>query len=169
MRRINAAVTLKLIFPLCCFMALVMIKNADAGEYFTYRDPQGNLILSNSIPPAGSQIIKRETLPEVSDQKIAESRVRDEKVEFDNRFATLEKSIDELSDNLRAQSEFIDSWRKDYSDGNVAVSVTQGHPIEARPPRGHLPRRFRNDLRHAQPRGTMLTPPQQRLGGRARS
>ena len=169
MRSVNAPVTLKLVFSLCWFMALAMIKNADAGEYFTYRDPKGNLVLSNSVPPAGSQVIKRETLPEVSDQKIAESRARDEKVGFDNRLANLEKSIDELSDNLQAQSEVIDSWRKDDSDSNVAVGVTQGRAIGARPPRGHLPRHFRNNFPSAQPRGTMPAPPQQRFGGRARS
>jgi hypothetical protein len=170
MRSFNAPVTLKLVFSLCWFMALAMIKNADAGDYFTYRDSKGNLVLSNSFPPAGSQVIKRETLPEVSDQKIAESRARDEKVGFDNKIANLEKTIDHLSHNLQAQSEVIDSWRKDDSDSNVAVGVTQGPAIGARPLREDPPRNFRNNFRSAQPRGTMPAPaPQQRLGGRARS
>jgi hypothetical protein len=166
MRGINAAVTLKLVFSLCWFMALAMINNADAGDYFTYQDPKGNLVLSNSVPPAGSQIIKRETLPEVSDQKIAESRVRDEKVGLDNRLASLEKSIDELSDNIRAQNEIIDSLQQGYSDSNVAVGVTQGPAFGVRPPRRHLPPRFRNNLPNAHPRGAIPTQPHQRPSGR---
>ena len=169
MRSINRPATLKRVFSLCFFLAFAMIKNADAGEYFTYRDPKGNLVLSNSAPPAGSQTIKRETLPEVSDQQIAESRVREEKVGLDNRLASLEKSIDELSDHIRAQNEIIDSLQQGYSDGNVAVGVTQGPAIGVRPPRRHLPAHFRNNFRNAQPRGTMAAPLQQRFGGRARS
>ena len=169
MRRINAPVNLKLLFSLCWFIALAMIKNADAGEYFTYRDSKGNLVLSNSAPPAGSQIIKREALPEVTDQQLAESRARDEKVGLDNRLASLEKSIDELSANLRAQTDSIDSLQQGSNDGSIAVGVTQGAGIVTNPPRGHLSRRPRDDFLRAQRRGTIPTPLQQRPGARGRS
>jgi len=167
MRSTNVPATLKVIFSLCWFIVLAMIKNSDAGEYFIYQDPKGNLVLSNNVPAAGSKIIKRETLSEVSDQQIAESRVRDERVGLDNKVASLEKSIGQLFDNLRAQSEVIDSLQQDYSDRNVAVGVTQAPAIVTRPPQGHLPPRFKNDLPNARPRGAIPTPPQQRPSGRA--
>ena len=167
MRSISAPATLKVIFSLCWFIAFAMIENSDAGDYFIYQDPKGNLVISNNEPPAGSKIIKREALSEVSDQQIAESRVRDDRVGLDNRLASLEQSIDQLSDNLRAQSEVIGSLQQGYSDPNIAVGVTQAPAIVARPPRGHLPRRFRNDFPHAQPRGPIPAPSQQRAGGRA--
>ena len=152
MRRINAPVNLKLVFSLCWFIALAMIKKADAGEYFMYRGPKGNLVLSNSAPPAGSQIIKREALPEVTDRELAESRARDEKVGLDNRLASLEKSIDALSANLRAQTDAIDSLQQGSSDGSVAVGVTQGAGIVTKPWRRYLPR---HDFPHAPHRGSI--------------
>ena len=168
MRNINPRLSLALVLSLSFFMTLPMTKNSDAGEYFTYLDLKGNLVLSNSAPPAGSQTIRRETLLEVSDQQIAESRVREEKMGLDNRLASLEKSIDELSDHIRAQNEIIDGLQQGYGDGNVAVGVTQGPAIGVRPPRRYPPRDFRNNVHSAQPRGT--TPaPRQRFGGRARS
>jgi len=167
MRSINAPATLKVIFSLCWFIVLAMIKNSDAGEYFIYQDPKGNLVLSNNVPAAGIKIIKRETLSEVSDQKIAESRIRDERVGLDNKVAGFERSIGELSDNLRAQGEAIDSLQQGNSDQNVAVGVTQAPAIVTRPPQGHLPPRFKNDLPNARPRGAIPTPPPQRPSGRA--
>jgi hypothetical protein len=167
MRSINASATLKVIFSLCWFISLAMIKNSNAGEYFIYQDPQGNLVLSNYVPPAGSKIIKRETLPEVSDQQIAASRVREQQMGLDNRVASLEKSIGDLSDNLRAQSEVIDSLQQGSSEQNIAVGTTQAPAIVTRPPRGHLPPRSKNDLPNARPRGAIPARPQQRAGGRA--
>jgi len=168
MRSINAPATLKVIFSLCWFIVLAMIKNSDAGEYFIYQDPKGNLVLSNSAPPPESKIIKRQTLSEVSDQQIAESRIRDDRVGLDNKLAGFERSIGELSDNLRAQGEAIDSLQQGNNDQNVAVGVAQTPAIVTRPPpRGQLPPRFRNNLPNAQPRGAIPTPPHQRPSGRA--
>jgi hypothetical protein len=169
MKSIHAPTTLKVIVCLCWVIALAMIKNSDAGDYFIYQDLKGNLVLSNTAPPGGSKIIKRETLSEVSDQQIAESRVRDDRLGFDNRVATLEKSIGELSGDLRAQGEVIDSLQQGYSDRNIAVGVTQGPAIVARLPRRHLSPRFRNDFPNGPPRGTVPSPLQQRPGARGRS
>jgi hypothetical protein len=169
MGRINASVALKLIVALCCFTAPAMIRNAEGGEYFTYRDHQGKLVLSNIIPPAGSRIIKREALPEITDRELAESRLRNEKTGLDNRLASLEKSIDELSDNLHAQTDAIDSLQRSSSDGDIAVGVTQGRGIVTKPPREHFSRHPRNDFPKAQHRGTIPSPLQQRSGARGRS
>jgi len=167
MRSINAPATSKVIFSLCWFIVLAMIKNSDAGEYFTYQDPNGNLVLSNSAPPPDSKIIERQTLSEVSDQQIAESRIRDDRVGLDNKLADLQRSIGELSDNLRAQGEAVDSLQQGNRDQNIAVGVAQTPAIVRRPPRGQLPPRFRNNLPNAQPRGMIPTPPHQRPSGRA--
>jgi hypothetical protein len=167
MKSISAPATLKVIFSLCWFLALALIENSDAGEYFIYQDPKGNFVLSNYVPPAGSKIIKRETLPEVSDQQITQSRVRDERVGLDNRIVSLEKTIDELSDSLRAQSEVIDSLQQGSSDGNIAVGVTQAPAIATRPPRGHLPPHFKSNFPRARPRGAIPAPLQQRPSARA--
>lgn len=166
MRNISAPATLKVSLYLCWFIALALFKNSYAGEYFIYQDANGNLALSNSAPPSGSKVIKRETLPEVSDQQIAESRARDERLGFDNRVATLEKSVAELSEDLRAQGNAIGTLQQGSSDQNIAVGVTQAPGIVTRPPRGHLPR-FRNNLPNAQPRGAIPTPLHQRPSGRA--
>ena len=169
MRSINAPVNFKLAVFLCCCMATAMIKTADAGEYFTYRDPQGNLVLSNIIPPAGSRIIKREALPEITDRELAESRLRNEKMGLDNRLASLERNIDELSANLQAQTDAIDGLQRSSSDGNIAVGVTQGRGIVTKSPREHLSRHPRNDFPKARHRGTIPIPLQQRAGARGRS
>src|SRR3954465_12893160 len=87
MKSSNAPTTSKVIFSLCWVIALAMIKNSDAGDYFIYQDVKGKLVPSNNAPAGGSKIIKRETLSEVSDQQIAESRVRDDGLGFDNRVA----------------------------------------------------------------------------------
>ncbi len=169
MRRIDAPVNLQLVFGLCCLIALAMIKNSDAGEYFIYRNSEGNLVLSNSTPPAGSRIIKQQALPEVTDQELAESRARNEKIGLDNRLAALEKSIDELSANLHAQTGAIENLQQSSSDGNIAVGVTQGPGIVTKPPRGHPPRHPRKDFSHPLHRGTIPTPLPQRPGARGRS
>jgi hypothetical protein len=167
MRSVTTPASLKVIFSLFWFIALALFENSYAGEYFIYQDAKGNLTLSNSAPPPGSKIIKSETLPEVSDQQIAESRARDERVGFDNKIVTLEKSVGELSDDLRAQGEAIGTLQQGYSDQDIAVGVTQAPAIVTRPPRGHLPPRFRNNLPNMQPRGAVPTPPHQRPSGRA--
>ena len=166
MRNINARMNFKLV-SLCCFIALATIKDSDAGEYFIYQDSKGTLVLSNNVPPTGSKIIKRETLPEVSDQELADSRVREERIGLDSRVAGLEQSIGELSDNLRAQSEVLDSLQQLSSDRNIAVGVTQAPPIVTKLPRGNVPPHVRHDLPNAQPRRAIPTVPQHRPGGRA--
>ena len=166
MRNINARLYLKLV-SLCCFIALAMINEGNAGEYFIYQDSKGTLVLSNKVPPTGSKIIKRETLPEVSDQELAESRLREERMGLDNRVAGLEQTIAELSDNLRAQSEVLGSLQQLPGDHNIAVGVTQAPTIVTKLPRGHVPPHVRHDSTNAQPRRAIPTAPQHRPGGRA--
>ena len=107
---------------------------AYSGEYFIYQDAKGGLVISNQKPPPGSKIIKQETLSEVTDQQIAESQVREDSAGFDNRLSSLENTIGELSENLRAQGEAMDNLQQGHGDTNIAVGVTQGPTIVRKVP-----------------------------------
>ena len=169
MKSINARTTLKLIFSFFWFIALALVREAYAGDYYTYQDPNGNLVISNNAPPAGSKIVKKETLSEATDQQIAESQISENSVALDNRVASLEKTIGELAENLRFQGEVIDNLQQGQGDTNIAVGVTQGPAIVRRPPHNKFnrPPNFRNNLPNGHLRAVVPTPPQQRAGGRA--
>jgi len=170
MKNINARTTLKLVFSFFWLMALVVIKNAHAGDYYTYQDPNGNLVISNNVPPPESKIIKKETLSEVTDQQIAESEHREDRVGVDSRLASLEKTIGELAENLRVQSEVIENLEQGHGDTNIAVGVTQAPAIVGRPPHNKFnrPPNFRNNLPNRQPRPVVPVPLTPRAGGRTR-
>src|ERR1700757_1333928 len=112
MKNINVRTTLKLVFSFFWLMALLVIQNAYAGDYYTYQDPNGNLVISNNVPPPGSKMIKKETLSEVTDQQIAESQVREDTAGFASRLSSLENTIGELSENLRAQNEATENLQQ---------------------------------------------------------
>ena len=121
-----------------------------AGDYYIYQDQSGKLVISNTTPPTGSKIIKKQTLSEVTDQEIAESRIRQENTTIDNRIATLERTVDALSDNLRAQNQIIGSLQN-VADNNIAVGVTQGGVIRPLRPIDRLPNVPHRPLRPAVP------------------
>ena len=156
MKGTNARTTLKLVLSLACFIALVVVRQAYAGHYYIYQDPNGKLVISNNAPPRGSNIIKRETLSEVTDQQIMESRVRENQLALDNRLSSLERSVGELTENLRAQSEVITNIPDGYGDTNIAVGVTQAPLIPAKPAhrKFNRPANLRHNLSNAQPRSS---------------
>jgi hypothetical protein len=169
MRHINARTTLKLIVYLCCFVGAAAVGRAHAGDYYIFQEPNGQLVISNSAPPAGSKVIKKETLSEATDQQIAASRLREETVGLDNRVASLEKSIGELAENVRAQNEKLGGLQQGSGDTNIAVGVTQGGTALAQPwrrPFNNQPN-FNRGLPNGQPRSVVPPPPQHRLGERA--
>jgi hypothetical protein len=92
----------------------------------------------------GSKVIKKETLSEVTDQQIMESQLRENRIAFDNGLSSLERNVGELTENLRAQSEVINSGPEGYGDTNIAVGVTQAPIIVAKSSRKRfkLPSRF---------------------------
>jgi hypothetical protein len=112
------------------------------------------LVISNNAPPPGSKIIKQETLSEVTDQQIAESQVREDTAGFANRLSSLENTIGELSENLRAQSEATDNLQQGHGDTNIAVGVTQGPTLVTRVPHKKIkhPSNFKNNLPNRQSR-----------------
>ncbi len=111
---------------------------AVAGDYYTYRDASGRVVLSNSPPPASGKVVKKETLDEVTDQQVAEAKAREEAAAVDNRITSLERTVDELEYRLRNQSA---NSAADYAQpayGNdVFIGVTNGFvwPSHRPPPR----------------------------------
>jgi hypothetical protein len=168
MKSINARTTLKLVLSFSWFIVVVMIRSGYAGEYYIYQDPNGKVVLSNYAPPQGSNVIKKETLSEVTDQQITESQLRENRLALDNRLSSLERSVGELSENLRAQNEVITNVPEGYGDTNIAVGVVQGPAIVARPPRKNFnhPGNLGRNLPKAQPRPIA---PAARSGGGGRA
>jgi len=143
-----------MVFSFSWVIALAVVGEVYGGEYYVYQDLSGKLVISNNAPPPGSKILKRETLSEVTDQQIAESQVREDTAGFDNRLSSLENTIGELTENLRAQGEVINNVPEGYGDTNIAVGVTQGPTIVAKPPhkKFNRPAYFKRSLPNAQPR-----------------
>ena len=153
---INARATLKVVLSCSWFITLLVVSPAYAGDYYIYQDSNGKLVISNNAPPQGSNIIKREALSEVTDQQIMESQVRENQLALDNRLSSLERSVGELTENLRGQSEVMTNVPEGYGDTNIAVGVTQGPLIAAKPPhrKFNRPVNFRQNLPNAQPRSS---------------
>jgi hypothetical protein len=135
---------------------------AYGGDYYTYKDAKGNLVISNSAPPAGRAILKTEALPEVTDQEIAEARAREQAAGLDNRLANLERAVDDLSGTVRSQNETAENYQPGYGDGGVIVGVTNG--FVRRPP-AHRPIKrppgSKNDSPGRGPRAQDAAPSQQ--------
>jgi hypothetical protein len=154
MKSINARTTWRMVFSFSWFIALAVVGHVYGGDYYAYQDLNGKLVISNNAPPPGSKIIKKETLSEVTDQQIIESQLRENRVAVDNRLSSLENTIGELTENLRAQGEVINNVPEGYGDTNIAVGVTQGPTIVAKPPhkKFNRPAYFKRSLPNAQPR-----------------
>src|SRR5215468_8038612 len=169
MKSINARTTLQIVFSFSWFVAVAVDGHAYAGDYYTYQDRNGILVISNNPPPPDGKIIKKESLSEVTDQQIAESQAREDTAGFDNRLSSLETTVSELAENLRVQSEVIDNLQQGHGDTNIAVGVTQGPAIVGRSPHNKFnrPPNFRNNLPNAHLRPVAPAPSQQHSGGRA--
>jgi hypothetical protein len=154
MKSINARMTWKLVLTFPWLLALALVRPGYAGDYYIYHDPNGKLVISNYTPPQGSNVIKKETLSEVTDQQIIESQLRENRLAFDNRLSSLERSMGELTENLRAQGDVITNVPEGYGDTNIAVGVTQAPIIVAKPPQKKFnhPANFRRNLPNPQPR-----------------
>ena len=154
MKSINARTTWWMVFSFSWFVALAVVGRAYGGDYYTYQDLNGNLVISNNAPPPGSKIIKQETLSEVTDQQIAESQVREDTAGFANRLSNLENTIGELSENLRVQNEANENLQQSRGDTNIAVGVTQGPTLVTRVPHKKIkrPSNFKNNLPNRQSR-----------------
>ena len=167
MKSITVRTTLKLILSFFWLIALAVARPGYAGDYYIYHDPNGKLVISNYVPPQGSNVIRKETLSEVTDQQIIESQIRENRLALDNRLSSLERSVGELTENLRAQGEILNNVPDGYGDTNIAVGVTQVPTIAAKPPRKKFNHRanFTRNSPNAQPRP--IAPAARGGGGRA--
>jgi len=154
MKSINARTTLKLVVAFSWLVALAVVGPGYAGDYYIYHDASGKLVLSNYAPPQGSNVIKKETLSEVTDQQIMESQLRESRLALDNRLSSLESSVGELTENLRAQGESMNNVPAGYGDTNIAVGVTQAPIIVTNPAQRKFnrPANFKRNFPNAQPR-----------------
>jgi hypothetical protein len=154
MKGIKARTPVRLVLSFSWFIALALVRLGYAGEYYIYQDSNGKLVISNYAPPQGSSVIKKETLSEVTDQQIMESQLRESRLALENRLSSLERSLGELTENLRAQGEVMNNVPEGYGDTNIAVGVTQPPIIVAKPPhrKFNRPGNFRRNLPNAQPR-----------------
>ena len=167
MKSINFCGRLKLVLCFSWLIGLAVVKPGYAGDYYIYQDSNGKLVISNYAPPQGSNVIKKETLSEVTDQQIIESQIRENRLALDNRLSSLERSVGELTENLRAQSEVLNNVPDGYGDTNIAVGVTQIPTIAAKPPHKKFNHRanFGRNSPNAQPRP--VAPAARGGGGRA--
>jgi hypothetical protein len=65
---------LNLAFGLRLFLGLALIRQAQAEDYYIYRDRHGKLVISNKEPPPGSKILKRDSWPEATDSNVPQSQ-----------------------------------------------------------------------------------------------
>jgi hypothetical protein len=154
MKSINDRTTLKLVISFFWLIALAVVRPGYAGDYYIYQNPNGKLVLSNYAPPHGSNVIKKETLSEVTDQQIIESQARENRLALDNRISSLENSVAELTENLRTQDAVINNAPEGYGDTNIAVGVTQAPIIVAKPPRKRFnqPTNLKHNFPNTKPR-----------------
>ena len=154
MKSIDPRTTWRMVFSFSWFVALAVVGHAYGGDYYTYQDLNGKLVISNNAPPPGSKIKKKETLSEVTDEQIAESRVRQDTAGVANRLSSLENTVGELTENLRVQSEATDNLQQDHGDTNIAVGVTQEPTIVRKVPHRKInrPTNLRNNLPNRQSR-----------------
>jgi hypothetical protein len=59
---------------LISLLGLVVVTEAQAEDYYIYRDPDGKLLISKKEPPSGSKIIKRHSWTEGADSEVPQSR-----------------------------------------------------------------------------------------------
>jgi hypothetical protein len=63
-----------LVFCFYLFWGLAVATQGQAEEYYTYKDPHGNLVISNKLPPTGSIVLKRQELPEAADPQVQQTQ-----------------------------------------------------------------------------------------------
>ena len=168
MKSIDTRKILRIVFSLSWLIAAAAAGCAYAGDYYTYRDADGRLVISNTAPPPGRKIINKQTLPEVTDREIAEARAREDAAALDNRLSRLETTVGELAENSRAQSAAVDNLEPGYGNSDIAVSVTNGPVIIGRPLHRPTkpPTHAKNDAPGRDPRARAPAAPPPRAAGR---
>lgn len=71
--------TLKLGFCFYLFFGFALTTEGQGGDYYTYQDSSGKLVISNKQPPPGSKIIKKQNLPDVATSQVQDAQENDGK------------------------------------------------------------------------------------------
>ena len=66
--------TIGLLFGFFLFLGLGLATPGQAEEFYAYKDPHGNLVISNKLPPTGSVVLKRYELPQATDSQVQQSQ-----------------------------------------------------------------------------------------------
>jgi hypothetical protein len=67
---VKTIIAIALVISFSLFLDLTLATQGQAEEYYTYKDPHGNLVISNKLPPTGSIILKRYEMPAVTDAQV---------------------------------------------------------------------------------------------------
>jgi len=62
--------TIGLLFGFSLFLGLAAAPQGQAEEHYIYKDPHGNLVISNKLPPTGTIVLKRYELPQATDPQV---------------------------------------------------------------------------------------------------
>ena len=63
-----------LVFCFSLFLGLAAAPQVQAEEHYIYKDPHGNLVISNQRPPAGSNVLRKIDLPDATDPQVQQSQ-----------------------------------------------------------------------------------------------
>src|SRR5215470_3445724 len=66
---------LKLAVCFALFLGLAIVTQGQAEDYYFYKGPKGELVISNKEPPPGSQIIKR--VPGATDKETPQAQAQE--------------------------------------------------------------------------------------------
>jgi hypothetical protein len=56
------------------FLGVAVVTQAQAGDYYIYQTPKGELVLTNKEAPPGSKITKRISFPDATDNEVQQSQ-----------------------------------------------------------------------------------------------
>lgn len=98
--------------------ALVLsVSLSHAAEYFIYKDPAGNTVLSNLTPPPAAEIVRREQLVDVTDEAVRAAREREERYWSERQIEQLVESNEKLAESNHRLAQAI--------SGAVALRAAQ--------------------------------------------
>jgi len=61
-----------------CLLGFALATQGQAAEYYSYRDPDGRLVISNKPPPPGSWVLRKLELPETADAQVQQPQAGDD-------------------------------------------------------------------------------------------
>ena len=133
---------------LCVVIAWVLLFSASTtqgAEYFIYQDPAGRIVLSNITPSPEAKVIKRDQLPDVTDEEVRAARERErafwQRLK-DEELAESNRKLAESNYQLTQAVITAAALRGSDPDTLVQVAVSDAVPFD-RFHSGRLPQRGR--------------------------